>query len=52
MTGTPQHLYFELAVMGFATGALRILKAPRPEPEKLKSFSQGHDEVVYRYFTT
>jgi hypothetical protein len=51
MTGTPQHPYFELAVMGFATGALRLLKAPRPEPGKLATFAQGHAEVLYRFFT-
>jgi hypothetical protein len=51
MTGTPRHLYFELAVMGFASGALGVLQAPHPEPERLKQFSRGDDEVLYRFRT-
>ncbi len=51
ITGTPRHPYFEYSVMGFGSGALRVLQAAHPEPERLKQFERGDDEVVYRFRT-
>jgi hypothetical protein len=47
--GTPRHPYFEYSVMGFGSGALRLLGAAHPEPERLQQFEKGFDEVVYHF---
>ena len=49
ITGTPRHPYFEYSVMGFASGALRWLGALHPEPERLRQFEKGSDEVRYQF---
>jgi hypothetical protein len=43
------HLYFELAVMGFASGGLSYLSNKEVPHEVLKGFSRGDQEVVYRF---
>lgn len=50
ITGVPRpHIYFELSVMGFAAGGLKILGATQLEHEVVKGFTRGHPEVVYRF---
>jgi hypothetical protein len=44
-----QHLYFEASVIGFAKGGLKVLGFPDASPQRLKGFTQGDDEVLYRY---
>jgi hypothetical protein len=52
ITGVPRpHIYFELAVMGFAAGGLAYLSG-HPQDihhEVLKGFSKGDLEVLYRF---
>ncbi|WNG19756.1 hypothetical protein [Cystobacter fuscus] len=50
ITGVPQpHIYFELSVMGFASGGLTYLSGKEIPHEVLKGFSRGDAEVVYRF---
>ncbi|AKJ05702.1 Hypothetical protein AA314_07328 [Archangium gephyra] len=50
ITGVPRpHLYFELSVMGFASGGLAYLSGKEIPHEVLKGFSRGDPEVVYRF---
>ncbi|RKH40940.1 hypothetical protein [Corallococcus sicarius] len=51
ITGVPRpHVYFELAVMGFAAGGLTYLSGRKEIPhEVLKGFSKGDLEVLYRF---
>ncbi|OJT23532.1 hypothetical protein BO221_16120 [Archangium sp. Cb G35] len=50
ITGVPQpHIYFELSVMGFASGGLSYLSGKEVSHEVLKGFSRGDQEVVYRF---
>jgi hypothetical protein len=44
-----RHIYFESSVIGFAKGGLATLGLPQPEPQRLKGFSVGDDEVLYRF---
>lgn len=49
--GVPRpHPYFELSVMGFASGGLQVLGASKLRHEIIKGFSRGHLEVVYRFY--
>lgn len=51
LVGVPQpHIYFELSVMGFAAGGLKMLGAKNLRHEVLKGFSKGHSEVLYRFY--
>ncbi|MCY1074404.1 hypothetical protein [Archangium lansingense] len=43
------HIYFELSVMGFASGGLTYLSGKETPHEVLKGFSRGDPEVVYRF---
>jgi hypothetical protein len=43
-----KHIYFEASVVGFAKGGLRALGASY-EPQRIKGFSQGDSEVLYRF---
>ncbi|OJH35789.1 hypothetical protein [Cystobacter ferrugineus] len=50
ITGVPRpHTYFELSVMGFASGGLTYLSGKEIAHEVLKGFSQGDLEVAYRF---
>ncbi|GMT98171.1 hypothetical protein KH5H1_22900 [Corallococcus caeni] len=51
ITGVPRpHVYFELAVMGFAAGGLAYLSGRKEiHHEVLKGFSKGDLEVLYRF---
>ncbi|RKG84375.1 hypothetical protein [Corallococcus terminator] len=51
ITGVPRpHVYFELAVMGFAAGGLAYLGGGKEiRHEVLKGFSKGDQEVLYRF---
>jgi hypothetical protein len=44
-----KHLYFELTVMGFVSGALKYLGALNSRHEKLKSQTKGDSEILYRF---
>ncbi|MFL5346124.1 MAG: hypothetical protein ACJ8AT_15150 [Hyalangium sp.] len=53
IAGVPRpHLYFELSVMGFASGGLQMLGASNPRHEVIKGFSRGHPEVIYRFYVS
>lgn len=48
--GVPRpHIYFELSVMGFAAGGLKMLGATQLQHEVIKGFTRGHPEVQYRF---
>ncbi len=49
ITSPIQHVYFEYSVIGFARGGMKFLQAAHPEPEFVRGFSKGDDEVVYRF---
>ncbi|QRN97775.1 hypothetical protein JRI60_01420 [Archangium violaceum] len=50
ITGVPRpHIYFELSVMGFASGGIAYLSGMEISHEVLKGFSRGDPEVVYRF---
>jgi hypothetical protein len=50
IVGVPvKHVYFEYSVIGFARGGLALLGAPKPTPSRLKGFSAGDNEVLYRF---
>ncbi|MBL8955084.1 MAG: hypothetical protein JNK82_30185 [Myxococcaceae bacterium] len=49
ITGAPTHPYFEGAVVGFASGAIELLGAPKPLPDRLSGFATGSAEVLYRF---
>lgn len=42
------HVYFEYSIIGFAHGGIRALQVD-VQPECLKGFSKGDDEVRYRF---
>lgn len=53
LVGVPRpHIYFELSVMGFAAGGLKMLGAKNLRHEVLKGFSKGNAEVLYRFYVT
>ncbi|NOJ78136.1 hypothetical protein [Myxococcus xanthus] len=43
------HPYFELSVMGFASGGLAYLGAQNLEHQVLKGFTRNDNEVLYRF---
>ncbi len=48
--GVPvKHVYFEYSVIGFARGGLALLGVSKPTPSRLKGFSAGDNEVLYRF---
>ncbi|PTL83871.1 hypothetical protein [Vitiosangium sp. GDMCC 1.1324] len=48
--GVPRpHIYFELSVMGFASGGLAYLSGQQIPHELIKGFSRGDQEVIYRF---
>ncbi|WP_338863421.1 hypothetical protein [Myxococcus stipitatus] len=50
IVGVPKpHVYFELSVMGFASGGLTALGAKDLKHEVLKGFAKGDPEVFYRF---
>jgi hypothetical protein len=44
-----KHVYFEYSVIGFAQGALKALKAAHPIPERIRGFSNGDPDILYRF---
>lgn len=46
-----KHVYFEYSIIGFAAGGLKVLKVDA-EPQLIKGFSKGDDEVRYRFAVT
>lgn len=43
------HVYFEYTVCGFAEGGLKQVGARRATPERVRGFSQGDEDVLYRF---
>lgn len=53
ITGVPHpHAYFEFITMGFMKGGLEVLGAKNVKHERLKGFSKGDNECVYRFSFT
>lgn len=44
-----RHIYFEASVMGFARGGLKFLGLAAFEPQRVKGFTTGEQEVLYRF---
>jgi hypothetical protein len=52
ISGVPvRHIYFEASVIGFAIGGLKTLGFSAP-PQRLKGFTTGDNEVLYRFAAT
>lgn len=43
------HVYFEYTVCGFAEGGLKQVGARNPSPQRLRGFSLGDPDVLYRF---
>ena len=43
------HVYFEYTAVGFAEGGLKQVGARNPSPERLRGFSKGDKDVLYRF---
>ncbi|NMO17825.1 hypothetical protein HPC49_16740 [Pyxidicoccus fallax] len=51
ITGVPiSHTYFEYITIGFMKRGLEVLGAKNVRTERLKGFSQGDNEVHYRFY--
>lgn len=47
-----KHVYFEYSVVGFGKGGMKVPKAPHPDPQLIRGFSKGDDDVLYRFRIT
>lgn len=43
------HVYFEYTLGGFTEGGLKAVGARSPSPERLRGFSRGDSDVLYRF---
>lgn len=50
ISDAPPHVYFEYSVLGFAKGALEVLQAAQPTPERIRGISAGDSDVLYRFY--